>query len=56
MGLFNRKEFFMRSIDVNNHGQFSFANLAFELLKIIVLSATNNFFFDLEVNPLSQAI
>ena len=56
MGFFNGKKLFMCPIDVNNHGEFSFTNLAFELLKIVMLSSANNFFFDFEVNPLSKAI
>jgi len=56
MWFFNGKKLFMRSIDVNNHGELGFTNLALKLLKIVMLSSTNNFFFNFEVNPLSKAI
>jgi len=56
MGFFNREKLFVCSIDVNNHGELSFTNLAFKLLKIVMLSSSNDFFFYFEVNPLGKAI
>lgn len=56
MGFFNWKKFFMCSINVNNHGELSFANLALKLLKVVMLSSTDNFFFNFKVNPLSKTI
>lgn len=46
----------MNSIYVQNHGQLALTDLTLELFKVIVLGASNDLFFNLEVNPLGQAL
>lgn len=44
----------MGAINVNDHGELSFADLTFKFLKVVVLGTTDDLFFDLKMNPLSQ--
>jgi hypothetical protein len=55
LGLFNRKQFLVDTIDINYHGELGFADLTLEFLKVVVLSATDDLFFHLEVDPLGEA-
>lgn len=45
----------MGTINVDDHRKLSLANLTLELLKVVVLGAADDFFFDFEMNPLSEA-
>jgi hypothetical protein len=55
LGLLNRKQFLVDTVDINDHGQLGFADLTLEFLKVVVLSTTDDLFFYLEVDPLSEA-
>lgn len=44
----------MGTSNINDHGELSLADLALELLEIIVLSTPDDLFLDFEMNPLSQ--
>ena len=56
LGLFDGQQFLVDAIDVDDHWELGFADLALEFLKVVVLGATDDLFFDLEVNPLSKTL
>lgn len=52
---FDWQQFFLGTADIDDHWKLSFADLAFELFEVVVLSATDDLFFDLEMDPLGEA-
>jgi hypothetical protein len=54
LGFLNGKKFLMGTSNINDHGELSLADLALELLEIIVLGTPDDLFLDFEMNPLSQ--
>lgn len=45
----------MGAIDIDDHGEFSFADFTLKFLKIVMLGAADDLFFDFEVYPLGEA-
>lgn len=54
LGFLNGKKLLMGTSNINDHGELSLADLALELLEIIVLGTPDDLFLDFEMNPLSQ--
>jgi hypothetical protein len=55
-GLFDGKELNSFIFGFNPNGKLPFADLALELFEVVVKRTANNFFLDLDANPLKKAI
>ena len=53
--LFDWQQLFVDTVDIDDHWKLSFADLTLELFEVVMLSATDDLFFDLEVDPFGEA-
>jgi hypothetical protein len=56
LGLLDGQQFLVDAVYIDDHRELGFADLALEFLKVVVLGATDDLFFHLEVDPLGEAL